>query len=107
MKFLIITRNRGNAAVPPAAMPAIIEATRAFITRGRNAGKWDVIYSHPNGGVAISNHDTAEDLNAWLAEYPFSTLQDIEVLPLSDVDQSIDKLLQAARQTAALVGAGG
>src|SRR3990172_3434725 len=104
MKFRIVTRNRGNAAVPPAAMPAIIEATKAFITRGRNAGKWDVIYAHPNGGVVIANHDTAEDLQAWLAEYPLSGLQDIEVLPLADVNQSLDKLLQVARQTASLVG---
>ena len=106
MKFLIVTRNRGNAAVPPAAMPAIIEATKAFITRGRNAGKWDVVYAHPGGGVAIANHDTAEDLQAWLAEYPFAPLQDIEVLPLSDVEKSLDKFLQVARQTAALVGGG-
>ncbi len=106
MKFLIITRNRGNTAVPPAVMPALIEATKAFITRGRNAGKWDVVYSHPSGGVAIANHDTAEDLQAWLADYPFNILQDIEVLPLADVEKSLDKALQVARQTAALVGGG-
>jgi hypothetical protein len=106
MKFVIITRNRGNAAIGPSTMPALIEATKAFITRGRNASKWDVIYSHPHGGAAIANHDTVEDLNAWLADYPFGALQDIEVLPLADVDQSLDKLLQAARQTAAMMGTG-
>ena len=105
MKFLIITRARG-AAVPPAAMATLFEATKAYITRARNAGKWDVVYAHPGGGVAIANHDTAEDLQAWLAEYPFAPLQDIEVLPLSDVEKSLDKFLQVARQTAALVGGG-
>jgi muconolactone delta-isomerase len=106
MKFLIITRNRGTSAVPPAAMPALIEATKAFITRGRNAGKWDVVYSHTSGGVAIANHDTHEDLNAWLAEYPMAPFQEIEVLPLADVDQSLDKLLQTARQVASMIGGG-
>jgi muconolactone delta-isomerase len=106
MKFLIITRPRGNAAVPPTAMPALIEATKAFITRGRNAGKWDVVYSHTQGGVAISNHDTAEDLNAWLADYPMGPFEDIEVLPLADVDKTLDKLLQTARQVASMVGGG-
>jgi len=106
VKFLIITRSRGSAALPPAAMPALIEATKAFITRGRNAGKWDVVYSHTQGGVAIANHDTAEDLNAWLADYPMAPFEDIEVLPLADVDKTLDKLLEVARQTAAMVGGG-
>ena len=103
MKFLVITRNRGTAAVPPAAMPALIEATQAFITRGRNAGKWEVIYAHPRGGIAIANHDTAEELYSWLADYPLNALQDVEVFPLVDVDQALDKSLQVARQTAAMI----
>ena len=106
MKFLVITKTRGNTAVPPAAMPAIVEATKAFITRGRNAGKWEAIYAHPGGGVAISNHDTAEELYSWLADYPLNALQDVEVFPLVDVDQALDKSLQVARQTAAMIGTG-
>lgn len=105
MKFLIMVRNRGYEGVPPAAWPAFVEATKAFITRGRNAGKWESIYAYPKGGVAIATHETAEELYSWLAEYPFYGFVDIEVLPLSDVDQALDRSLEAARQTAAMVGA--
>jgi muconolactone delta-isomerase len=102
MKFLIITRARG-AAIPPQAMPALFEAMKGYVTRARNAGKWDVAYSHTRGGVVIANHDSHEDLNAWLAEMPMAPFVDIEVLPLADVDKSLDKLIETSRQRASMI----
>ena len=65
-----------------------------------------MVYSHTRGGVVIANHDTAEDLNAWLAELPVAPFVDIEVLPLADVDKTLDKLIQTSRQVASMIGTG-
>lgn len=55
----------------------------------------------------MANYRTAEDLQSWLAEYPFAPLQDIEVIRLVDVDKGLDKAPQVSRQTAAMLSGSG
>ena len=85
---------------------AMVELKWTRLARARNAGKVDVVYAHTRGGVFIANHETAEDLNAWLAELPLGPFADIEVMPLADVDKTLDKLIQTSRQVASMIGSG-
>lgn len=87
MKFLVMTSVKQQVAVPPGAMPSILEAQRDWIHDRLDDATIDEIFGFPfGGGVAIVNADNGDELNSLILASPAYLTLDWEVRPLADID---------------------
>jgi len=47
------------------------------------------------GGGGIANVGSLEELDAVMAEFPFGAISDVEVIPLVDLDASLERMKQS------------
>lgn len=101
MRFLIITKPKHF--VPPDMVALLIDAMGVWRTKwaGKIEQAWG--FAGIQGGGGIANVDSLEELDTMMAEFPFAGASDIEVLPLVDLDAS----LQRTKQAIEAMGAGG
>ena len=73
-----------------AAVP-MIEAMRAWAKQGLASKKMEQIWSFTGipGSGAIINVASLEELDALMAEFPFSLFSDIQIYPLTDLDKTL------------------
>ena len=104
MKFLVMPIQKQT--LPPEMGLALIEATIQWKDQVKRSGKFDAIYSIAGqpGGLGIVNVDSLEELNDRIAEYPMTPFCDVQVLPLSDVDQAMAKQHELLKKMAASKG---
>ena len=104
MKFLVISKPKH--LIPPEAVVPLIDAFSAFIDKYSETGQlessWSFAGSAAGGGIA--NVDSAEELDAIMAEYPFAAFSDVEIYPLVNLEQSLQRTKQVAQTMAQMSG---
>ena len=94
VKFLIVTKQK--FPVPPEHALALIDAFSAYIRKYKASGhleaEWS--FSGSQGGGAVVNVDTLEELDAIIAEFPLGPFSEVEVYPLVDLEDSIARTKQ-------------
>ena len=102
MRFLIITKPKH--LVPPEMLERLIDAMGPW--RSKCAGKIEQAWGFAGiaGGGGIANVDSLEELDAVMAEFPFGVTSDIEIIPLVDLDASLQRMKQFLE---AMVAGGG
>ena len=94
MKFLVMTSVKKQIAVPPDAMPSILEAQREWIHGLLADGTIDVIYGFIfGGGVAIVNADDGDELNTRILQSPAYMTLDWEIRPLAEIDVALSNAI--------------
>jgi muconolactone delta-isomerase len=89
MQFLVITKQAGPP--PPEMVIPLIDAMTAWLAEQRASGKakasW--AFAGTNGGGGLIEVESHEELDAIMARFPFGPVSSIEILALSDIDQSL------------------
>ena len=93
MKFLVITKPKH--LVPPEITARLIDAIGPW--RSKYAGKIEQAWGFAGigAGGGILSVDTLEDLDAVMAEFPMAGVADIEIIPLVDLDGSLQRAKNA------------
>ena len=80
----------GEPAVPEMVIP-LIDAMTAWLAQHRASGKAKATWAFAgtNGGGGVIEVDSHEELDAIMARFPFAPFSNIEILALSDIDQSL------------------
>lgn len=97
MKYLVIGSMKDSiSALPPAKYKKLLEASVNWIYRYKSACILSEVHMAVgwNRIVAISNHETQEDLAKVLATIPLGTFMDLEVYPLADINESMNALIE-------------
>jgi muconolactone delta-isomerase len=89
MQFLVITKQASPP--PPEMVIPLIDAMTAWLAEQRASGKakggW--AFAGTNGGGGLIEVESHEELDAIMARFPFAPFSSIEILALSDIDQSL------------------
>ena len=95
MKFLVITKSKHP--VPPEMGLTLVDAMGAWSDQLTESGKAEAMWSIAGraGGGGILNVDSLEELDAIMIQFPFGPFFDIEVFPLVDLHESLQRLKQA------------
>ena len=104
MKFLVISKPKHM--VPPEFTVPLIDAFTAFIDKYSAAGQLESIWSFAGtqGGGGIVKADSLEELDAIMVEYPFGPVSEVEVYPLADLKESLQRSKQVAQMMAQQMG---
>ena len=86
--------------IPPEMFPGLIDAAVAWANKYTTNKKVEHIWHFSGGmaGVIIVNVNSAEELNAMIAEFPFAPFAEMEVhalLDFRDAMQQIKQVVQA------------
>jgi muconolactone delta-isomerase len=100
MRFLVISKPKH--LTPPEATVPLIDAFLAWIDKYSKTGQLESIWSFAgsNGGGGVANVDSAEEMDAIMAEYPFAVFSDIEMYPLVNVKEALQRRKQIAQTMA-------
>jgi muconolactone delta-isomerase len=105
MKFLVISKPKHP--VPPERAVPLVDAFMAWIDKYSQIGQIESIWSFAgtSAGGGIVNVDSADELDACMREYPFAAFSDIEIYPLVDAKESLQRIKQFV-QTMAQMSSG-
>jgi muconolactone delta-isomerase len=100
MKFLIISTMKDTMSmVPPAVARQIMEASIAQMDELKKAGKILEMYAIPGeGGAAICEHPSAEDLAQTLEAIPMLRFMNMKVYPLADFSEVMKTSLESVKR---------
>ena len=100
MRLLVVTKPKHF--IPPDAALGAIDATAPWADKNTAAGKIERIWSFAGrpGGGGIANVESLEELDAMMADFPFGAFYDIEISPIVDLADSLQRTREAI--TAAL-----
>lgn len=104
MKFLTIIIQKQPP--PPEMMPALVEGTIQWMAWAKGSGKFEAIYSVAGqpGGLGIADVSSLEELDDIIRGYPMTPYCDVQTLPLSDVDHSLNALREQVKKMGAQSG---
>ena len=104
MKFLVISKPKHM--IPPEFTVPLIDAFSAFLDNYSASGTLESVFSFAGsqGGGGILNVDSLEELDAIMAEYPFGPSSEVEVYPLTDLKESLQRSKQIAQMMAQQMG---
>jgi muconolactone delta-isomerase len=105
MKFLLISKPKHPVPVERAV--PLIDAFLAWIDKYSETGQLESswAYAGTNAGGGIANVHSVEELDAIVAEYPFAAFSDIEIYPLANLKESLQRKKQFV-QTMAQMSSG-
>ena len=91
MKFLVISKPKH--LVPPEAALPLIDAFLAFIDKYSATGQLESSWSFTvaGGGGGIANVDSLDELDAIMTEYPFGPYSDVEIYPMVNLKESLQR----------------
>ena len=97
MRFLILTEIINP--MPPEIAQGMIQATKDWITRNRESGKMTDVWSQAafKGGGGILDVESNEELDRIMGLFPIAPFARIQVIPLSDVFESLDTMAESIR----------
>jgi muconolactone delta-isomerase len=100
MQFLVISNPKHP--VPPEMGPMLIDAMVAWVDQNTAAGKVESTWGFAGtaGGGGILNVDSPEELDAIMAGYPFGAFSEVEVFPLVNLHESLQRTKQAMQAMA-------
>ena len=89
MQFLVITRQKTPA--PPEMLMPLLGAMEAWVAQNRASGKATAQWAFAGtiGGGGVLDVESHEELDAIMSRFPFGPFSSIEVIALSDLDQSL------------------
>ena len=89
MQFLVITRP--STPPPPEMLMPMIGAMEAWVAQNRASGKAKAVwgFAGTKGGGGVIEVESHEELDAIMSRFPFGPYSTIEVIALSDIDESI------------------
>ncbi len=98
MRFLVITKTKHMA--PPEMALKLLDAIGPW--QKKHAGKLEQVWGFAGiqGGGGIANVNSLEELDGIMAEFPMLAVSDIEILPLVDLDGSLQRAKQAMQAMA-------
>ncbi len=96
MRFLVITKN--TSPMPVEAVIGLMEAMSNFAAKYRANGKMEQAWAFAGtqGGGAIMNVESCDELDDIMSEYPFAPFSQIDVYPLTDLLRSLTKSKEVA-----------
>lgn len=94
MRFLVLTE--GKYPLPPEMTPRIMEGMMSWVDKYQREGKIETIWSIAGrrAGGGILNVDSAEELDRILGEAPLTAFSDVEVLPITDIQGSMQRAME-------------
>jgi muconolactone delta-isomerase len=109
MKFLVTSKPRFQ--IPPEMIGPILDAFTAYVNQYTESGNIQESWSFAGvqGGGAILNVDSHEELDAIMTELPIAPFSEIEIYPLVDLHESLQRgrqVVQARMEAMAQMGAG-
>jgi muconolactone delta-isomerase len=109
MKFVVISSLKHP--VPPEMVIPLIDAFLAYISKYTESGhiedSW--AFAGTDKGGATFNADSLEELDAIIAEYPFGPFSEVEIYPVVNLQESLQRAKQVAQtlmEAMAQMGAG-
>ena len=107
MRFLVHTSSKHP--IPLEMVPPLIDAMTAFANKYTENGKLEDVWSYAGlaGGGGIANVDSLEELDAIMLEFPFRPFSEVEVLPLVDLQGSLQRQKVAFQAMMGSAGGGG
>lgn len=89
MKFLVITRQA--TPPPPEMLVPMFDAMVAWVAQHRASGKLKDVWAFAGtpGGGGVLEVDSHEELDGIMARLPFAPFSSTEIIPLSEIDQSL------------------
>jgi len=99
MKFLVIRRPIRTGGNPPTSKA--IREHNARVLEAMKQGTIDFAYAFPGGGgsVVIANVESAEDLNARIADSPLFLNSEFEIHALTDYAKYMDSVAAALEKS--------
>ena len=88
--------------MPPEMGPALVDATIAWGKKYTGNGKLEQLWATAGvqGGGGIANVDSADELDAIMAEFPLGPFTAMEVYPLVDMVGSMEQLKRVMKAMA-------
>ncbi len=98
MRFLVVTR--GSHPPPPA--PEMIDAMKHWIDTHLETGKMEQVWNFAGvrGGGGIPNVASLDELDDVMAGFPFAPFSEVEIHPLTDLHESLDRVRGRLEQMA-------
>jgi muconolactone delta-isomerase len=95
MRFLVTSNSEFQ--VPPELGPGMIDALAAWADKHTQSGKLEMVWSDAGsrGGGGILNVDSLEELDAIMTEFPAGPFSNVEVTPIVDLHESLQRGKQA------------
>jgi muconolactone delta-isomerase len=93
MRFLVIIKPKHM--VPPEVNLKLLDAVGPW--QSKHGKKIEMIWAFAGtqGGGGIANVDSLEELDAVMAEFPLLGASDVEILPIVDMNSSLQRVRQA------------
>jgi hypothetical protein len=109
MKFVVISRPKHP--IPPEIIIPLIDAFSAYISKYTESGHIEDSWAFAGtaSGGATLNVDSHEELDAIMDEYPFGPFSDMEIYPVVNLQESLQRAKQVAQarmEAMAQMGAG-
>ena len=90
MRFLVVTR--AKFPVPPS--PELVDAMKAWadghLASGRMEQTWN--FAGVRGGGGLLNVESLDQLDEIMSGFPFGPYSEIDILPLTDLHESLDRV---------------
>lgn len=98
MRFLIVTKSR--QAIPMEAAVMLVEGMREWARKYTANKKMEQVWGFAGlpGGGGILNVTSIEELDAVMAEFPFTHFSDIQIYALTDLDKALTNGLNAFKK---------
>ncbi len=89
MRFLVISKSR--QALPMEAAAMLVEAMKGWANQNTANKKFEQLWGFAGipGGGGIANVNSAEELDAIMAEFPFGQFSKTEIYALTDLEKSL------------------
>jgi muconolactone delta-isomerase len=89
MQFLVITRQKTPA--PPETLMPLLSAMEAWVAQNRDSGKAKAQWAFAGtiGGGGLLDVESHEELDAIMSRFPFGPFSTVEIIPLSNIDESL------------------
>jgi len=100
VRFLVLSISRD--AVPPEQVLSLIATKRKWVAEHRESGKLQDLFSLAGRSSSgyILDVESHEELTAIRAGDPFAPFSDVEIYPLSDLEQAFDVYEREMQQRA-------
>ena len=88
-------------------VPGLMDAMTAWTNKHTESGKFEASWAFAGraGGGGIVNVDSLEELDAMMAEFPIGPFSEVEVHALVDLNESLQRVKEAALAMAQAMGA--
>jgi muconolactone delta-isomerase len=107
MRFLVTSMSRD--VIPPEMLLPMIEMMKGWIAEHRGSGKMETVFGFAGqqGGGAIVDVVSHEELDEIVGGFPFLPFSEMTVHPLSDLDAALDNAAANIRQMLEMMGGAG